>query len=163
MSQHRRTQKPQLQRRQQELAFPSPLCSTPAHKVLGDASPPGDGELGFRRAGREQTTGPQPLTWALCNTHLLPEPDPGKEPRSSPKCQKCSPALTGGDEPAPGIGCTEYSFIHSFTHSLNKSSWDFPGGLVVKNLPVNAEDTGSIPGLGRFHMLQATKPMHHNY
>ena len=43
MSQHRRTQKPQLQRRQQELAFPSPLCSTPAHKVLGDASPPGDG------------------------------------------------------------------------------------------------------------------------
>ena len=29
----------------------------------------------------------------------------------------------------------------------------FPGGLVVKNLPANAEDTGDlglIPGLGRF-------------
>ena len=28
----------------------------------------------------------------------------------------------------------------------------FPGHLVVKNLPVNAEDMGSIPGLGRSHM-----------
>ena len=29
---------------------------------------------------------------------------------------------------------------------------DFPGGTVVKNLPANAGDTGSIPGLGRSHM-----------
>ena len=29
---------------------------------------------------------------------------------------------------------------------------DFPGGPVVKNLPVNAEDKGWIPGLGRFHV-----------
>ena len=28
----------------------------------------------------------------------------------------------------------------------------FPGGAVVKNLPVNAGDTGSSPGLGRSHM-----------
>jgi len=28
----------------------------------------------------------------------------------------------------------------------------FPGGPVVKNLPVNAMDTGSIPGLGRSHV-----------
>ena len=27
---------------------------------------------------------------------------------------------------------------------------DFPGGSVVKNLPANAGDTGSIPGSGRF-------------
>ena len=26
----------------------------------------------------------------------------------------------------------------------------FPGGSVVKNPPANAEDVGSIPGLGRF-------------
>ena len=26
---------------------------------------------------------------------------------------------------------------------------DFPGGSVVKNLPVNAEDSGSIPRSGR--------------
>ena len=29
---------------------------------------------------------------------------------------------------------------------------DFPGGAVVKNLPANAGDTGSIPGLGISHM-----------
>ena len=27
----------------------------------------------------------------------------------------------------------------------------FPGGSVVKNLPANARDLGSIPGSGRFH------------
>jgi len=31
---------------------------------------------------------------------------------------------------------------------------DFLGGLVVKNLPANAGDTGSIPGLGRSHELR---------
>ena len=42
---------------------------------------------------------------------------------------------------------------------LNKSvirkqcKGDLPGGAVVKNLPANAEDTGSIPGPGRSHML----------
>ena len=30
----------------------------------------------------------------------------------------------------------------------------FPGGSLVKNLPANAGDTGSIPDLGRPHMLQ---------
>ena len=37
---------------------------------------------------------------------------------------------------------------------------DFPGGPVVKNLPANAGDTGSISGLGRFH--GAIKPVRHN-
>ena len=31
----------------------------------------------------------------------------------------------------------------------------FPGGAVVENLPANAEDTGSSPGLGRSHMPQS--------
>ena len=35
------------------------------------------------------------------------------------------------------------------------ASGDFPGGAVVKNLPANAGDTGSIPGPGRSHMLQS--------
>ena len=38
-----------------------------------------------------------------------------------------------------------------------KAQKDFPGGPVVKLLPVNVGDTGSIPGPGRLHM-----PMHHN-
>ena len=33
----------------------------------------------------------------------------------------------------------------------------FQGGSVVKNLPVNAGDTGSIPDLGRSHVLQSNK------
>ena len=35
---------------------------------------------------------------------------------------------------------------------IQKDSWGFPGGAVVKNLPANAGDTGSSPGLGRSHM-----------
>ena len=51
----------------------------------------------------------------------------------------------------------------------------FPGGTVVKNLPANARDTGSIPGPGRSHMPWSNKahaphywacalePVSHNY
>ena len=35
---------------------------------------------------------------------------------------------------------------------IKKGTWDFPGGAVVENLPANAGDTGSSPGLGRSHM-----------
>ena len=40
--------------------------------------------------------------------------------------------------------------------ALKKSIWGFPGGAVVENLPANAGDTGSSPGLGRSHMPQNT-------
>ena len=33
--------------------------------------------------------------------------------------------------------------------------WYFPGGTVVKNLPANAGNMGSSPGLGRSHMAQS--------
>ena len=32
----------------------------------------------------------------------------------------------------------------------------FPGGAVVENLPANAGDTGSSPGLGGSHMLRSS-------
>ena len=35
---------------------------------------------------------------------------------------------------------------------LKISHEGFPGGAVVENLPANAGDTGSSPGLGRSHM-----------
>ena len=35
---------------------------------------------------------------------------------------------------------------------VKKSYVGFPGGAVVENLPANAGDTGSSPGLGRSHM-----------
>ena len=39
----------------------------------------------------------------------------------------------------------------------------FPGGAVVENLPANAGDTGSSPGLGRSHMPRSNWPVSHNY
>ena len=46
-----------------------------------------------------------------------------------------------------------FFFFSSITTSLKMSnSTKFPGGPVVKNLPTNAGDMGSIPGSGRSHM-----------
>ena len=36
--------------------------------------------------------------------------------------------------------------------NCQKKLQGFPGGAVVENLPANAGDTGSSPGLGRSHM-----------
>ena len=38
--------------------------------------------------------------------------------------------------------------------NLKRNQQGFPGGPVVKNPPANAGDTGSIPGLGRSHVLK---------
>ena len=38
------------------------------------------------------------------------------------------------------------------TTNNNFKIWGFPGGAVVENLPANAGDTGSSPGLGGSHM-----------
>ena len=40
----------------------------------------------------------------------------------------------------------------SSVSNLKKCTEGFPGGTVVENLPANAGDTGSSPGLGRSHM-----------
>ena len=40
-----------------------------------------------------------------------------------------------------------------WTWTLKMLIQGFPGGAVVENLPANAEDMGSSPGLGRSHML----------
>ena len=37
-------------------------------------------------------------------------------------------------------------------YNSKTARWGFPGGAVVENLPANAGDTGSSPGLGRSHM-----------
>jgi len=35
--------------------------------------------------------------------------------------------------------------------------------VVDKNMPANAGDMGSIPDLGRFHILQSNKSLLHSY
>ena len=44
------------------------------------------------------------------------------------------------------------SELNSETVNKGKGNRDFPGGVVVKNLPANAGDTDSSPGPGRSHM-----------
>ena len=60
------------------------------------------------------------------------------------------------------VKCSVFSFIFLPTPSTchkalcprsEKGLWGFPGGSVVKNLPANAGDTGSIPGPGGSHTL----------
>ncbi|KAJ8788734.1 hypothetical protein J1605_005030 [Eschrichtius robustus] len=43
-------------------------------------------------------------------------------------------------------------FLFNGNFVLRKVRGGFPGGAVVENLPANAGDTGSSPGLGRSHM-----------
>ena len=45
-----------------------------------------------------------------------------------------------------------YVFLYMFNKNLFPG---FPGGAVVENLPANAGDKGSSPGLGRSHMPQS--------
>ena len=51
----------------------------------------------------------------------------------------------------------DYMSIYICENSLfcklkNETFLGFPGGAAVENLPANAGDTGSSPGLGRSHM-----------
>ena len=48
-----------------------------------------------------------------------------------------------------------FSENHLIVHLqwVNITVWDFPGGTGDKNPSASAGDTGSIPGLGRFHVL----------
>ena len=45
-----------------------------------------------------------------------------------------------------------YTQTHAYINETLKSYKCFPGGILVKNLPASAGDTGSSPGPGRSHM-----------
>ena len=57
-----------------------------------------------------------------------------------------------------------YSSIKLEWKKSKKENEDLPGDPLVENLSANAGNMGSIPALGRFHMLQAaaTEPMCHS-
>ena len=45
--------------------------------------------------------------------------------------------------------------LGTYPREMKTDVQGFPGGAVVENLPANAGDTGSSPGLGRSHMLKS--------
>ena len=47
--------------------------------------------------------------------------------------------------------------LDAFSLRLRTRQGGFPGGAVVENLPANAGDTGSSPGLGRSHMPRSSQ------
>ena len=61
-----------------------------------------------------------------------------------------------------------YIYIYSHTHThiyiyIYIYIYGFPGDLVVKNLPPNAEETGSIPGSGRSPEEGNGKPLQYSF
>ena len=59
----------------------------------------------------------------------------------------------------PQPGYFESSCGIGLNLELERAEQDFPGGTVNKNLPVNAEDTGSIPGPGKMpHAVGQLRP-----
>ena len=60
-------------------------------------------------------------------------------------------ALAGRFLTTAPAGKSHMIFLTHF-YMLIKKREGFPGGTVVENLPANAGDTGSSPGLGRSHM-----------
>ena len=47
-------------------------------------------------------------------------------------------------------------YVSYYTAVEKNKAEGFPGGALVKNLPANAGDTGSSPGLGRSHMPRSS-------
>ena len=79
-------------------------------------------------------------------------PGPRPVPCTPSPCQKGRPR-------ASRSGCFQMVFIlcscmrrQLLKYDLKKEFEGFPGGAVVENLPANAGDTGSSPGLGRSHI-----------
>ena len=53
------------------------------------------------------------------------------------------------------VGMQKATLENTLQVSLKTEYVGFPDGSVVKNPPVNAGDTSSIPDLGRSHMLRS--------
>ena len=87
---------------------------------------------------------PRMLPRDNCNqNHPKPASQPSRHKRQKQGKQK-GPALCY--QPNDG------NFVSVHILPIKLILLGFPGGAVVKNLPANAGDTGSSPGLGRSHM-----------
>ena len=120
------------------------LCATP--QTAAHQAPP---SLGFSRQER----------WGG-----LPFPSPMHESESESEVAQLCPTLSDPmDCSLPGSSIhgifqprvLEWGAINKQNEVQQNSSQDFPGGTVDKIPPANAGDTGSIPALGRSHVLQS--------
>ena len=69
----------------------------------------------------------------------------------------------GEDGPSTLVRHSLYSeSCYLFLLSVHQEYWGFPDGSAVKNLPVNAGDVGSIPGLGRSPEEGNGKPLQYS-
>ena len=78
-----------------------------------------------------------------CEACGILAPPPGIEP--APPALEGEVLTTGPPGKSPLCNILMVMFFLKFSRG-------FPGGAVVENLPANAGDTGSSPGLGRSHM-----------
>ena len=86
-------------------------------------------------------------SWCLCSFVLLCDTD---ILNSRPE-----PGTVIGPGGTVGVLLTELHPLNSLS-STKITNGGFPGGAVVENLPANAGDTGSSPGLGRSHMTRSS-------
>ena len=96
---------------------------------------------------------PSPWPLALCVSPHRHSPTSSFEPLISTSVllaalsRRHTPQVTNGRHTS-----TFKFFSNHVVKSKKKQMEGFPGGAVVENLPVNAGDTGSSPGLGGSHM-----------
>ena len=77
--------------------------------------------------------------------------------------QKCSLGVRSFPKLYPHIASNSMGqLLGEGKWGLKSSPQDFPGSSVVKNLPANAREMGSIPDLGRFHMPWSNEARGHN-
>ena len=89
-----------------------------------------------------------------------PSPTPRAYSNSCPLSRWCHPTISSSVVPfssrlqsLPGRYWPNSIPLNLYKRTL----WGFPCGLMVKNLPCNAGNTGSIPGSGRSHMSQGNE------
>ena len=69
-------------------------------------------------------------------------------------CTRSFPITLSYFKPKAGTGKSIYELPLRKGDELRVHGKDFPSGTVVKNLPANSGDTGSIPDPGRSYMPQ---------
>ena len=67
--------------------------------------------------------------------------------------KRCPPSLAIREMQTQTTARCHYTPVRII--KIKKTNKGFPGGAVVENLPANAGDTGSSPGLGRSHIPQS--------